>query len=96
MRSAIADGWQREMQRLEAQLLDLQHELRREREQVSQLDSTWSAAGHVAMQGLGWWSQALVVQLVGASPPQWRLRLHCLCSSAKRGPLGLQHLLCSA
>ncbi len=34
VRSAIADGWQREMQRLEAQLQDLQHELRREREQV--------------------------------------------------------------
>ena len=83
MRSAIADGWQREMQRLEAQLLDLQHELRREREQVGQpvqrLECCW-----LVLQGLQWWCLPLVVQRAGA-----RLRshppLHCMCSSVERG-----------
>ena len=82
MRSAIADGWQRELQRLEAQLLDLHHELRREREQVG-----WQTAPGVLL------TSCAGIEVVRPVPSGAFSKgvaaaasaLHRLCSFARKG-----------
>ena len=82
VRSAIADGWQRELQRLEAQLLDLQHELRRQREQVG-----WQTAPGVLLTScagtgvVGPVPSGALCKCVAADASA----LHRLCSFVRKG-----------